>query len=152
MLRKSGDTKQAEEKRMESVTNISEAIQAKAVLKTFRNLHSACSRYHLINKNPQPFEPDEEVESSEDEGADRRQQREILMGKVSCPIKYKIVQKVYREKSEARKSTVLKRPFLQLIKQKTKVENPWEKEAYLMPDGSIKSKAGLEKLVLTKKE
>ena len=39
-----------------------------------------------------------------------------------------------------------------MIRQKTKVENPWEKEAHLMPDGSIKCKAGLEKLVLTKKE
>ena len=65
---------------MKSITgNISEAIQAKAVLKTYRNLHSACSRYNLINKNPQPFEPDKEVDSSEDEGADRRLQREKLM-------------------------------------------------------------------------
>ena len=42
--------------------------------------------------------------------------------------------------------------MLKLVKQKTKVENPWEKEASLLPDGSIKCKPGLEKLVLTKKE
>ena len=74
------------------------------------------------------------------------------MEKVSCPSKFKIIQKVFREKSEARKAATLKRPILKLVKQKTNVEDPWEKEAYLRPDGSLKCKSGLEKLVLTKKE
>ena len=149
MLRKSGEPNKTESA---INNNLAEAIQAKAVLHSFRNLHSACSRYNLINKNPQPFEPDATENSSEDEGAERRLQRETLMDKVSCPVKFKIIQKVFREKSEARKESILKRPILKLVKQKTKVEDPWEKEATLMPDGSIKCKSGLEKLVLTKKE
>ena len=52
MLRKAGDKKTDADARMGSIENISEAIQAKAVLKNFRNMHSACSRYSLINQNP----------------------------------------------------------------------------------------------------
>ena len=75
------------------------------------------------------------------------------MHNVSCPIKFKIIQRVYREKSQAKnKQAIVKRPILKLVKQKTKIENPWEKDAHLLPDGSIKCKAGLERLVLTKKE
>ena len=42
-----------------------------------------------------------EMDSSEDEDAETRQARDKLLKKVSCPLKFKIQQKVYREKSKS---------------------------------------------------
>jgi len=47
---------------------------------------------------------------------------------------------------------MLKKVIPKIVEVKRKLVNPWEKTAKVMPDGSIKIKDGLEKLLLTKKD
>lgn len=133
------------------VQNLSQAIQKKAVLKKYRNMNSACSLYTLVNQNPEPFLSSDEG-SSDYESAEKRQRRDKLLKKVSCPLKYEVQTKVIKEKSKSNKNITVKRPFIKLVKVATNFQNPWERTAKIGPDGTFKFKQGLERLLLTKKE
>jgi len=57
-----------------------------------------------------------ELDSSEDECIEIQEQRERLKQQVTCPARYKVVTKVYKEKSEGLdKSRTINRQFVKLV-------------------------------------
>lgn len=91
-------------------------------------------------------------DSSQDESFTKTHTRERILSKVSCPLNYKVETKIYKEQSKGLggKNVTIKKPFIRLIKIPDNFNNPWKRSAEVQPDGRLKVKQGIEKLLLNK--
>ena len=103
-------------------------------MKKYRETNSACTLYHLVDRNAEHFIPKDQSSSNKRSQGEKLADRDLLLQKLSCPLNIKIEKKVYEQEREGKNlhgmgDNKVKKTFLKLTKLQKNFKNPWDRTA-----------------------